>query len=41
VLDVNTYVCSYEASLQSFKALVKFLTGEIKAKGKLPVTLEK
>ena len=41
VLDVSTYVCSYEASLQSFKALVKFLTGEIKANGKLPVTLEK
>lgn len=41
VLDVNTYVCSYEASLQSFKALVKFLTGQIKANGKLPITVEK
>ena len=40
VLDVPTYVCSYEASLQSFKALVKFLTGEIEAKGKLPVTVK-
>lgn len=39
VLDVPTYVCSYEASLLSFKALVKFLTGEIEAKGILPVSV--
>lgn len=41
VLDVNTYLCSYEASVQSFIALSKVLTGEIKATGKLPVTLNK
>ncbi len=40
VLDVPTYVCSYEASLLSFKALVKFLTGEIEAKGLLPVSVK-
>lgn len=40
VLDVPTYVCSYEASLLSFKALVKFLTGQIEAKGKLPVSVK-
>ena len=40
VLDVLTYVCSYEASLLSFKALAKYLTGEIKAKGILPVSVK-
>lgn len=41
VLDVNTYLCSYEASYQAFIALAKVLTGQIKASGKLPVTLNK
>lgn len=40
VLDVPTYVCSYEASVLSFKALAKYLTGEIEAKGVLPVTIK-
>lgn len=40
VLDVHTYVCSYEASLLSFKALAKYLTGKIPAKGILPVTVK-
>ena len=40
VLDVPTYVCSYEASVLSFKALAKYLTGEIKAKGILPVSIK-
>lgn len=40
VLDVQTYVCSYEASLLSFKALAKYLTGEITAKGVLPVSVK-
>ena len=39
VLDVETYLCSYEASVQSFIALSKVLTNQIKATGKLPVTL--
>ena len=41
VLDVNTYLCSYEASVLAFKALAKVLTGEKIATGKLPVTLNK
>ena len=41
VLDVETYLCSYEASVQSFIALSKVLTNQIKATGKLPVTLNK
>ena len=40
VLDVKTYICSYEASVLSFKSLAKILTGKVKATGKLPVTLE-
>lgn len=40
VLDVPTYVCSYEASVLSFKALAKYLTGEIEAKGVLPVSIK-
>lgn len=40
VLDVPTYVCSYEASVLSFKALAKYLTGEIQAKGILPVSIK-
>lgn len=40
VLDVPTYVCSYEASLLSFKALAKYLTGQIQATGKLPVSVK-
>lgn len=40
VLDVPTYVCSYEASVLSFKALAKYLTGEIEAKGILPVSIK-
>ncbi|MCM1260890.1 MAG: glycoside hydrolase family 3 protein [Prevotella sp.] len=40
VLDVPTYVCSYEASVLSFKALAKYLTGEIEAKGVLPVSIQ-
>ena len=39
VLDVKTYLCSYEASILSFKALSKILTGKEKAMGKLPITL--
>ena len=39
VLNVDTYVCSYEASVQAFIALSKVLTNQIKATGKLPVTL--
>ncbi len=39
VLDVNTYLCSYEASPQAFIALSKVLTGQIKALGKMPVKL--
>lgn len=39
VLDVKTYLCSYEASILSFKALAKILTGKEKAIGKLPITL--
>lgn len=40
VLDVPTYICSYEASVLSFKALAKYLTGEIEAKGVLPVSIK-
>lgn len=40
VLDVKTYICSYEASVLSFKSLAKILTGKKIATGKLPVTLE-
>ena len=40
VLDVPTYVCAYEASVLSFKALAKYLTGEIEAKGILPVSVK-
>ena len=40
VLDVPTYVCAYEATVLSFKALVKYLTGEIEAKGILPVSVK-
>ncbi len=40
VLNVPTYVCSYEASVLSFKALAKYLTGEIEAKGVLPVSIQ-
>lgn len=39
VLDVKTYICSYEASILSFKSLAKILSGKVKATGKLPVTL--
>lgn len=39
VLDVDTYLCSYEASVQSFIALSKVLTDQIPATGKVPVTL--
>ena len=41
VLDVNTYLCGYEASKLSFVALSKVLTGQIEAKGILPVTINK
>ena len=41
VLDVKNYICSYEASVLSFTALVKILTEDIKATGILPVTLYK
>ena len=40
-LDVKTYLCSYEASVQAFIALEKALTGKIEIKGVLPVTLDK
>lgn len=40
VLDVKTYICSYEASVLSFKSLAKILTKEIEAIGQLPVTLK-
>ena len=39
VLDVETYLCSYEASVQAFIALAKVLTNQITATGKVPVTL--
>lgn len=39
VLDAKTYLISYEASVLSFESLAKVLTGEIQAKGKIPVTL--
>jgi beta-N-acetylhexosaminidase len=39
VLDVDTYLCSYEASVQAFIALSKVLTASIPATGKVPVTL--
>ena len=39
VLDVKTYLCSYEASILSFKSLAKILSGKVKATGSLPVTL--
>ena len=41
VLDVDTYICSYEASVQAFIALSKVLTNKITATGKVPVTLNK
>ena len=41
VLDVDTYLCSYEASVQAFIALSKVLTGKLTATGKVPVTLNK
>ena len=40
VLDVPTYICAYEASVLSFKALAKYLTGQIDAKGILPVSVK-
>lgn len=40
VLKAKTYLISYEASVLSFKALAKVLTGKIKATGKIPVTLK-
>lgn len=39
VLNVKTYLCSYEASVQAFIALSKVLTGQIQATGKMPVKL--
>lgn len=40
VLEVKTYLCSYEASVLAFKALANALTKE-KPTGKLPVALKK
>lgn len=40
VLKATTFLCSYEASPLAFKALAKVLTGEIKPKGVMPVTLK-
>lgn len=41
VLDVDTYLCSYEASVLSFEAIVKILTGKVKPTGVIPVTLNR
>ena len=37
--NISTYVCSYEATPLAFKSLAKVLTGEVEAKGKIPVTI--
>lgn len=39
VLNVNNYLCAYEASVLSFKAIAKVLTGKVKPTGKLPIKL--
>ena len=38
--NANTYLCSYEATPLAFKSLSKVLTGETKARGKIPVTIK-
>ena len=40
VLNVPTYLCAYEASVLSFKAIANVLTGKNKATGILPVTIK-
>lgn len=40
LVDVSTYICSYEATPLAFKSLAKVLTGEAKAEGKIPVTIK-
>ena len=42
VLDKNiNYYTMYECTPNSMKTIVKFLKGEIEAKGKLPIKLQK